>query len=49
MLQAYNIRYHCVGKKNPSDSRFFIRALVYPGQVVSHTLKPSEFLVSEGM
>jgi acetyl-CoA carboxylase/biotin carboxylase 1 len=40
--------YHCVGKGNGMDMRFFIRALVYPGQVVSHTLKPSEFLVSEG-
>ncbi|KAJ3395827.1 acetyl-coenzyme-A carboxylase [Lobulomyces angularis] len=40
--------YHSVGKKNPSDVRFFIRALVYPGQVVSQVLKPSEFLVSEG-
>ena len=40
--------YHSIAKSNPSDDRFFIRALVYPGQVVSYMLKPSDFLVSEG-
>lgn len=39
--------YHALSKKNPSESRYFVRALVYPGQVVS-PLRPSEFLVSEG-
>lgn len=40
--------YFATGKKNRSDTRFFIRAIVYPGQVVSDALKPSQFLVSEG-
>lgn len=48
MYLSFKTRYHSIGKKNPSDARFFIRALVYPGQVVSHALQPSEFLVSEG-
>ncbi|KAJ3296515.1 acetyl-coenzyme-A carboxylase [Borealophlyctis nickersoniae] len=39
--------YHAVGKKNSSDTRFFVRAIVYPGQVLS-TVTTHEFLVSEG-
>ncbi|KAI9204928.1 acetyl-CoA carboxylase [Polychytrium aggregatum] len=39
--------YHAVGKKNTSDIRFFVRAIVYPGQVVSK-VSTHDFLVSEG-
>ncbi|KAJ3053083.1 acetyl-coenzyme-A carboxylase [Rhizophlyctis rosea] len=39
--------YHAVGKKNPSDIRFFVRAIVYPGQLLS-TIRTHDFLVSEG-
>ncbi|KAJ3217083.1 acetyl-coenzyme-A carboxylase [Dinochytrium kinnereticum] len=42
--------YHAVGKKNPADRRFFVRAIVYPGQAIGHVPKASthEFLTSEG-
>ena len=39
--------YHAVGKKNPADIRFFVRAIVYPGQLLS-TIRTHDFLVSEG-
>ncbi|KAJ1558698.1 acetyl-coenzyme-A carboxylase, partial [Nowakowskiella sp. JEL0078] len=39
--------YHGVGKNNPSDIRFFVRAIVSPGQI-SSTVKTHDFLVSEG-
>ncbi|TPX49071.1 acetyl-CoA carboxylase [Synchytrium endobioticum] len=38
--------YYAVGKKNPSDMRFFVRAIVYPGQVAN--INTHDFLVSEG-
>ncbi|KAJ3042399.1 acetyl-coenzyme-A carboxylase [Rhizophlyctis rosea] len=39
--------YHAVNKKNAADIRFFVRAIVYPGQVLS-TVRTHDFLVSEG-
>ena len=39
--------YHGIGKSNSSDSRFFVRALVYPGQL-TNAVKTHDFLVSEG-
>ncbi|KAJ3190595.1 acetyl-coenzyme-A carboxylase [Irineochytrium annulatum] len=39
--------YHAVGKKNPADRRFFVRAIVYPGQVMGR-VSTNEFLMSEG-
>ena len=38
--------YYAVGKKNPSDMRFFVRAIVYQGQVAN--INTHDFLVSEG-
>ncbi|TPX37671.1 acetyl-CoA carboxylase [Synchytrium microbalum] len=38
--------YYAVGKKNPTDMRFFVRAIVYPGQVAN--INTHDFLVSEG-
>ncbi|KAJ3105264.1 acetyl-coenzyme-A carboxylase [Phlyctochytrium planicorne] len=42
--------YHAVGKKNPADRRFFVRAIVYPGQAIGDVPRASthEFLTSEG-
>ncbi|TPX55246.1 acetyl-CoA carboxylase [Powellomyces hirtus] len=41
--------YHAVAKKNPSDTRFFVRAIVYPGQApVSDQIRTHDYLVSEG-
>ncbi|KAJ3014968.1 acetyl-coenzyme-A carboxylase [Thoreauomyces humboldtii] len=40
--------YHAVGKKNPSDTRFFVRAIVYPGQAPATGIRTHDFLVSEG-
>ncbi|KAJ3063583.1 acetyl-coenzyme-A carboxylase, partial [Quaeritorhiza haematococci] len=40
--------YYAVGKKNPTDIRFFIRAVVFPGQHVTDVFAPQDFLVSEG-
>ncbi|KAI9357592.1 acetyl-CoA carboxylase [Zopfochytrium polystomum] len=40
--------YHAVGKENPSDVRFFVRAIVYPGAVMSGARYTHEFLISEG-
>ncbi|KAI9096466.1 acetyl-CoA carboxylase [Phlyctochytrium arcticum] len=41
--------YHAVGKKNPSDTRFFVRAIVYPGQAPTVSgIRTHDFLVSEG-
>jgi len=39
--------YHAVAKENTTDSRFFVRALVHPSQIVS-TVTTHDFLVSEG-
>ncbi|KAH6585272.1 hypothetical protein BASA61_006947 [Batrachochytrium salamandrivorans] len=39
--------YYGVGKKNPSDVRFFIRAIMYPGHILSN-MRTHDFLVSEG-
>jgi acetyl-CoA carboxylase/biotin carboxylase 1 len=39
--------YHAVGKNNPADVRFFVRAIVYPGQM-SGQVNTHEFLKSEG-
>lgn len=39
--------YYGVAKKNPSDARFFVRALVYPGQL-SQNISTKEYLTSEG-
>ncbi|KAI8929064.1 carboxyl transferase domain-containing protein [Entophlyctis helioformis] len=39
--------YHGVGKKNSTDVRFFIRAIMYPGHILS-TVSTLDFLVSEG-
>jgi acetyl-CoA carboxylase/biotin carboxylase 1 len=39
--------YHAVAKQNPSDARFFVRALVYPGQM-SENVSTKEYLTSEG-
>ncbi|KAI8812785.1 acetyl-CoA carboxylase [Cladochytrium replicatum] len=39
--------YHAVGKKNPADIRFFVRAIVSTGQVLS-TVRTIDYLVSEG-
>jgi acetyl-CoA carboxylase/biotin carboxylase 1 len=39
--------YHAVGKNNPADVRFFVRAIVYPGQM-SGQINTHEFLKSEG-
>jgi acetyl-CoA carboxylase/biotin carboxylase 1 len=47
-INSNNIHvYHAVAKENPSDSRFFVRALVHPSQIVS-TVTTHDFLVSEG-
>ncbi|KAJ3097342.1 acetyl-coenzyme-A carboxylase [Phlyctochytrium bullatum] len=41
--------YHAVGKKNPADRRFFVRAIVYPGQAIGlPQASTHEFLTSEG-
>ncbi|KAI8815908.1 acetyl-CoA carboxylase [Fimicolochytrium jonesii] len=40
--------YHGVGKKNPADHRFFVRAMVYPGQAPTDQTRTHEFLLSEG-
>ncbi|KND02645.1 uncharacterized protein SPPG_01732 [Spizellomyces punctatus DAOM BR117] len=40
--------YHAVGRKNPSDTRFFVRAIVYPGQAPVSGVRTHDFLVSEG-
>ncbi|KAJ3333308.1 acetyl-coenzyme-A carboxylase [Blyttiomyces sp. JEL0837] len=40
--------YHAVGKKNPTDMRFFVRAIVYPGHEMSGSVSTHEFLISEG-
>ncbi|KAI9011227.1 acetyl-CoA carboxylase [Gaertneriomyces semiglobifer] len=40
--------YHAVSKKNPSDTRFFVRAIVYPGQAPASGIRTHDFLVSEG-
>ncbi|KAJ3169538.1 acetyl-coenzyme-A carboxylase [Geranomyces variabilis] len=41
--------YHAIGKKNPADTRFFVRAIVYPGHApFSDQIRTHEFLVSEG-
>ncbi|EGF84402.1 hypothetical protein BATDEDRAFT_18673 [Batrachochytrium dendrobatidis JAM81] len=39
--------YYGVGKKNTSDVRFFIRAIMYPGHILSN-MRTHDFLVSEG-
>jgi len=39
--------YHAIAKENSTDSRFFVRALVHPSQIVS-TVTTHDFLVSEG-
>ncbi|KAJ3107045.1 acetyl-coenzyme-A carboxylase [Phlyctochytrium planicorne] len=39
--------YHAVGKQNPADQRFFVRAIIYPGQV-SGNVSTYDFLTSEG-
>ncbi|KAI9329995.1 acetyl-CoA carboxylase [Obelidium mucronatum] len=41
--------YHAVGKSNPADSRFFVRAIVYPGFKVSGEHSTHEYLLSEGL
>ncbi|KAI8616899.1 acetyl-CoA carboxylase [Chytriomyces sp. MP71] len=41
--------YHAVGKSNPADSRFFVRAVVYPGFKLSGAHSTHDFLVSEGL
>ncbi|KAJ3082689.1 acetyl-coenzyme-A carboxylase [Rhizoclosmatium hyalinum] len=41
--------YHAVGKSNPADSRFFVRAIVYPGHKVSGEHSTHEYLLSEGL
>ncbi|KAJ9106305.1 hypothetical protein QFC21_001450 [Naganishia friedmannii] len=38
--------YHAVGKENPSDIRFFVRALLRPGRLRG-SMKIQEYLVSE--
>ncbi|KAJ3240403.1 acetyl-coenzyme-A carboxylase [Chytriomyces hyalinus] len=59
-LQLYDVKpcfidnrrlqiYHAVGKSNPADSRFFVRAIVYPGFKMSGEHSTHEFLVSEGL
>ncbi|KAL2915487.1 acetyl-coenzyme-A carboxylase [Polyrhizophydium stewartii] len=39
--------YYGVGKKNPTDMRFFIRTIMYPGHILSN-VRTLDFLVSEG-
>ena len=39
--------YYAVGKKNATDTRFFIRAIMYPGHVIS-SIRTRDFLISEG-
>ncbi|KAJ3215866.1 acetyl-coenzyme-A carboxylase [Dinochytrium kinnereticum] len=39
--------YHAVGKSNPSDQRFFVRAIIYPGQMTG-SVSTYDFLTSEG-
>ncbi|KAJ1549144.1 acetyl-coenzyme-A carboxylase [Cladochytrium tenue] len=39
--------YHAVGKNNPADMRFFVRAIVYPGQEMSGARTTHEHLTSE--
>ncbi|KAI8067073.1 acetyl-CoA carboxylase [Gongronella butleri] len=39
--------YYAVAKENPSDCRFFIRALVRPGRVKS-SMRTADYLISEG-
>ncbi|KAJ3133662.1 acetyl-coenzyme-A carboxylase [Physocladia obscura] len=41
--------YHAVGKSNPADARFFVRAIVYPGHKVSGEQTTHEYLLSEGL
>ncbi|KAJ3200650.1 acetyl-coenzyme-A carboxylase [Entophlyctis luteolus] len=41
--------YHAVGKKNPADARFFVRAIVYPGFKVSGEQSTHGYLLSEGL
>jgi acetyl-CoA carboxylase/biotin carboxylase 1 len=43
--------YKAVGKENTTDVRFFLRTLVFPGQILTPNLTPSqitEFIASEG-
>ncbi|KAJ1555692.1 acetyl-coenzyme-A carboxylase, partial [Cladochytrium tenue] len=40
--------YHAVGKSNPTDVRFFVRAIVYPGQEMTGARATHEYLTSEG-
>jgi acetyl-CoA carboxylase/biotin carboxylase 1 len=39
--------YHGTAKSNPHDTRFFVRAIIHPGQA-KESVTPAEFLVSEG-
>ncbi|KEI40541.1 uncharacterized protein L969DRAFT_22502 [Mixia osmundae IAM 14324] len=38
--------YHAVGKENPADSRFFVKALVRPGRLRG-TMRTADYLIAE--
>lgn len=40
--------YHATAKENPSDLRFFIRAIINPGSLNPSSITPFNFLMSEG-
>ncbi|RKO91753.1 acetyl-CoA carboxylase [Blyttiomyces helicus] len=40
--------YHAVGKTNPADARFFVRAVVKPGRGAGPIVASDDFFVSEG-